>query len=329
MPPGAVQDFNAAAHRKALLMLAMNPKSHEASLVQELQAISELRVRVSEPLARYTSMKVGGPADYFIDVESEPALAQLLRLLSLRAMPFHLLGNGSNVLISDLGVEGVLIHLVGAFKNAEWHEQGNESWVEAGAGQAVTQLVRQAARRGYGGLEFAEGIPGSVGGALVMNAGAYGSEFEKVVVAVYGMTRQGTPIQFDREQMRFTYRDSHLAPGTVVTRVRLSVHRQESSRVSIKVRELVTKRKSSQPSGYPNSGSMFRNPPGDYAGRLVEAAGLKGKQIGNFIVNLGGASAEDVRRLMELARAEVQAKFGVILNPEVKLIGRWPSVRVE
>jgi len=319
-------------------MLAMSPKSPETNLVPELQSISGLRVKVSEPLARYTSMKVGGPADYFIEVESEPALAQLLCLLSLRGVPFRLLGNGSNVLISDLGVEGALIHLIGAFKNADRHEQANESWVEAGAGQAVTQLVRQAARRGYAGLEFAEGIPGSVGGALVMNAGAYGSEFEKVVVAVYGVTEQGTPIQLNRKEMSFTYRDSHLPAGIVVTRVRLSLHRQESSRVSIKVRELVTKRKSSQPSGYPNSGSMFRNPPDDYAGRLVEAAGLKGKQIGraqispkhgNFIVNLGGARAEDVRRLMELARAEVQAKFGVILIPEVKLIGRWPPVRME
>jgi UDP-N-acetylmuramate dehydrogenase len=242
------------------------------------------------------------------------------------------------VLISDLGVEGVLVHLAGDFKHAEWHEQAKDSWVEAGAARAMTQLVREAARRGYGGLEFAEGIPGSVGGALVMNAGAYGSEFEKVVDAVYGRNHEGSPIQFSREEMRFTYRDSHLPAGTVVTRVRLSLHRQESSRVSTKVRELVTKRKSSQPSGYPNSGSMFRNPPNDYAGRLVDAAGLKGKQIGraqisakhgNFIINLGGASAEDVRRLMELARAEVEARFGVVLIPEVKLIGRWPSVKAE
>ena len=319
-------------------MFAMNSKSHETGLLQELQSISGLRVKISEPLARYTSIKVGGPADFFVEVESDDALAQLLSLLSLRAMPFCLLGNGSNVVISDVGVEDVVIHLVGDFKHAEWHEQTNQSWVEAGAAQAVTQLVRQAARRGYGGLEFAEGIPGSVGGALVMNAGAYGSEFEKVVDTVYAMNRQGSPIQFNREQMRFTYRDSHLPPGTVVTRVRLSLHRQESSAVSMKVRELVTKRKGSQPSGYPNSGSMFRNPPGDYAGRLVEAAGLKGKQIGraqvspkhgNFIVNLGGASAEDVRQLMELARAEVNAQFGVLLIPEVKLIGKWPSVNEE
>ena len=118
-------------------------------------------------------------------------------------MPFCLLGNGSNVLISDLGVEGVLIHLVGAFKHAEWHEQANESWVEAGAAQAVTQLVRQAARRLWRS-GVCRGDSGSVGGALVMNAGAYGSEFEKVVDTVYGMTQQGSPLQFNREQMRFT-----------------------------------------------------------------------------------------------------------------------------
>jgi UDP-N-acetylmuramate dehydrogenase len=319
-------------------MFAMNSNPDETALVQEVRSISGLTVKVSEPLARYTSMKIGGAADCFVEVESEAALSQLLSLLSLRGMPFCLLGNGSNVLISDLGVEGVLVHLAGDFKHAEWHEQAKDSWVEAGAARAMTQLVREAARRGYGGLEFAEGIPGSVGGALVMNAGAYGSEFEKVVDTVYGRNHQGNPIQFSREQMRFTYRDSHLPAGTVVTRVRLSLHRQESSRVSMKVRELVTKRKSSQPSGYPNSGSMFRNPPNDYAGRLVDAAGLKGKQIGraqisakhgNFIINLGGASAEDVRRLMELARAEVEARFGVVLIPEVKLIGRWASVKAE
>jgi UDP-N-acetylmuramate dehydrogenase len=159
-----------------------------------------------------------------------------------------------------------------------------------------------------------------------------------VVDLVQGMNGEGTPIQFTREEMKFSYRDSHLPAGTVVTRLRLHLDREETSRVSSKVRELVTKRKSSQPSGYPNSGSMFRNPTGDYAGRLVEAAGLKGKQIGraqisakhgNFIVNLGGASAEDVRQLMELARAEVQAKFGVDLIPEVKLLGRWPSMEAE
>lgn len=316
----------------------MKAKPDETALLQELRSIPGLKVKVSEPLARYTSMKIGGPADFFVEVGNQAALSQLLSFLSQHGMPSCLLGNGSNVLVSDFGVEGVVVHLVGDFKRAEWHDQGNDSWVEVGAAHAVTQLVREAARRGYGGLEFAEGIPGTVGGALVMNAGAYGSEFEKVVDLVQGMNGEGTPVQFTREEMKFSYRDSHLPAGTVVTRLRLHLDREESSRVSSKVRELVTKRKSSQPSGYPNSGSMFRNPTGDYAGRLVEAAGLKEKQIGraqisakhgNFIVNLGGASAKDVRQLMELARAEVQAKFGVDLIPEVKLLGRWPSTEAE
>jgi UDP-N-acetylmuramate dehydrogenase len=319
-------------------MFAMKAKPDETALLQELRSIPGLKVKVSEPLARYTSMKIGGPADFFVEVENQAALSQLLSFLSQHGMPSCLLGNGSNVLISDFGVEGVVVHLVGDFKRAEWHDQGNDSWVEVGAAHAVTQLVREAARRGYSGLEFAEGIPGTVGGALVMNAGAYGSEFEKVVDLVQGMNGEGTPIQFTREEMKFSYRDSHLPAGTVVTRLRLHLDREEPSRVSSKVRELVTKRKSSQPSGYPNSGSMFRNPTGDYAGRLVEAAGLKEKQIGraqisakhgNFIVNLGGASAKDIRQLMELARAEVQAKFGVDLIPEVKLLGRWPSMEAE
>jgi UDP-N-acetylmuramate dehydrogenase len=316
----------------------MKAKPDQTALLQEFRSIPGLKVKVSEPLARYTSMKIGGPADFFVEVENQAALSQLLSFLSQHGIPSCLLGNGSNVLISDFGVEGVVVHLVGDFKRAEWHDQGNDSWVEVGAAHAVTQLVREAARRGYGGLEFAEGIPGTVGGALVMNAGAYGSEFEKVVDLVQGMNGEGTPIQFTREEMKFSYRDSHLPAGTVVTKLRLHLDREESSRVSSKVRELVTKRKSSQPSGYPNSGSMFRNPTGDYAGRLVEAAGLKEKQIGraqisakhgNFIVNLGGASAKDVRQLMELARAEVQAKFGVDLIPEVKLLGRWPSMEAE
>jgi UDP-N-acetylmuramate dehydrogenase len=134
--------------------------------------------------------------------------------------------------------------------------------------------------------------------------------------------------------MNFTYRDSHLAPGTVVTRVRLRLGKDEAARVSSKLRELVTRRKSSQPSGYPNSGSMFRNPPGDFAGRLIEAAGLKGKRVGqaqiserhaNFIVNLGAAKADEVRQLMDLARAEVKQRFGIELVPEVKYVGDWPA----
>jgi UDP-N-acetylmuramate dehydrogenase len=226
----------------------------------------------------------------------------------------------------------VVIRLAGEFKKIAWQDDGASVRVRVGAAYAVTQLVREAARKGYGGLEFAEGIPGSVGGALVMNAGAYGSEFEKIVEQVEAVNAAGEPIIFSRAEMNFSYRDSHLPAGMVVTRVAMRLGKGEPVEVSSKLRELVRKRKSAQPSGFPNSGSMFRNPPGDFAGRLIEAAGLKGKRIGqaqiaerhaNFIVNLGGAKATDVRQLMALAQREVRQRFGVELIPEVKLLGEW------
>jgi UDP-N-acetylmuramate dehydrogenase len=315
-------------------MLAMSEKDHAIPLDEELKAIAGLKVKIAEPLARYTSMKIGGPADYFVEVEKAQALRQLLPVLTRHEIPVCLLGNGSNVLISDRGVRGVVVRLIGEFKKVEWLEQDGQVLVQVGAAYAITQLVREAARKGYAGLEFAEGIPGTMGGALVMNAGAYGSEFEKVIDHVDGVSADGTAVRFSRGEMTFSYRDSHLPSGMVVTAVRMRLDKDDATRVGTKLRELVAKRKSSQPSGYPNSGSMFRNPPGDYAGRLIEAAGLKGQRIGqaqiserhaNFIVNLGKARAVEVRQLMELARAAVEDRFGVVLEAEVRLLGDWSA----
>ena len=312
----------------------MSQASTDSLLAEELSSVPGLTLKLAEPLARYTSMKIGGSADYFIEATHGAALTNLLRALERAGVPFCLLGNGSNVLISDRGVRGAVIRLAGEFKTVAWSEAGAAVEVSAGAACAVTQLVREAARKGYTGLEFAEGIPGTVGGALYMNAGAYGSEFEKVVDQVEGRTRAGQPVRLSRRQMTFSYRDSHLPAGMVVTRVGIQLHKDESVRVGSKVRELTSRRKDSQPSGFPNSGSMFRNPPGDYAGRLIEAAGLKGKRIGqcqisarhaNFFVNLGGAKAAEVRELMERARVEVGRQFGVELVAEVKFWGEWPA----
>lgn len=301
---------------------------------RELKQLTGLKLKCSELLARYTSMKIGGPADYFIEVANEPALAELLPLLKRHRCDFYLLGNGSNVLISDRGVRGAVIRLGEEFKTVQWREADRAVHAKAGAAYALTQLVREASRRGYAGLEFAEGIPGSVGGALYMNAGAYGTEFEEVVELVEAMTAEGKPMHLAREQMTFSYRDSHLPARTVVTRVTLRLEKADAMRVSSKVRELTSRRKQSQPSGFPNSGSMFRNPSGDYAGRLIEAAGLKGKRIGqsqiserhaNFFINLGGAKAAEVRQLMALAQTEVRMRFGVELVPEIKFWGDWPA----
>lgn len=261
-------------------------------------------------------------------------MAALLKVLERRKIEFFLLGNGSNVLISDRGVRGAVVRLAGEFKKVQWREEENEAHVHAGAAYGVSRLVREAARKGYAGLEFAEGIPGTVGGALYMNAGAYGAEFEKIVELVEGKGPSGEPWRFSREQMTFSYRDAHLPAGMIVTHVTMRLRMADSAGVGSRVRELTARRRDSQPSGYPNSGSMFRNPPGDYAGRLIEAAGLKGRRIGrcqiserhaNFFVNLGGAKAADVRQLMELAHDEVQRQFGIALIPEVRLLGHWPD----
>ena len=314
-------------------MLPMSNTGDHPPLAPELKKISDLKVKTGEPLARYTSMKVGGPADYFVEVENEAALAELLRLLNRHQENFWVLGNGSNVLISDRGVRGAILRLGREFKKSRWDE-ADTATVTTGAAVSIGQLARDAARRGYAGLEFAEGIPGSVGGALYMNAGAYGSELEQLVDRVELMKPGGEPLCLTRAQMAFSYRDSHLPSGAVVMRVRMRLRKEEPAQVSARLREFARKRKASQPSGSPNSGSMFRNPPGDYAGRLIDAAGLKGTRAGacqiserhgNFIVNQGGAKAVEVRELMELAKREVQKKFGIELAPEVKLLGDWES----
>ena len=329
----AIFQYSNAPALQLSRIFPMSTAADPSPLTPELRKISGLKVKIGEPLARYTSMKVGGPADYFVEVENEAALAELLRLLNRHQESFWLLGNGSNVLISDRGVRGAIIRLGREFKKTRWDE-ADTAKVSAGAAVSIGQLARDAARRGYAGLEFAEGIPGSVGGALYMNAGAYGSELEQLVDRVELMTARGDPLCLTRAEMSFSYRDSHLPFGAVVMRVGMRFRYEEPAQVSARLRELARKRKASQPSGSPNSGSMFRNPPGDYAGRLIDAAGLKGTRAGacqiserhgNFIVNRGGAKAIEVRKLMELAQREVQKKFGIELVPEVKLLGDWES----
>lgn len=301
-------------------------------LIDALAAVPGLKAKANEPLARYTSIRIGGPADLFIRVETAEALRAALRLLEKHRVPFYLLGKGSNVLVSDRGVRGAVIRLAGEFDRALWSPAGGQPAVVAGAAYPLARLAREAVRRGLSGLEFAEGIPASVGGAVVMNAGAYGSEMERVIDRVEALTAGGEPLSLARGELIFSYREAQLPAASVVTRVAFSLAAGEPAAMRRRLDELLRRRKQSQPAGLPNAGSMFRNPPGDFAGRLIEAAGLKGRRVGqaeiserhaNFIVNLGGATAAQVRRLMEIARAEVRARFAIELVPEVKFFGDW------
>lgn len=297
-------------------------------LATELGAVAGVAVTTGEPLARYTSFKVGGPADYFVEAHTVRALAACLSILGCRAVPVLLLGNGSNLLVSDRGVRGAVLRLRGEFRRVRWHEAG----ADVGAAYAVSRLVREAVRRGLGGLEFAEGIPGSVGGSLVMNAGAYGSEMERVVDRVDAVTAAGEALSFGRRELRFSYRETRLPEDAVVTRVGMALAPETPEVVDARMRAIMARRRQSQPSGHPNFGSVFRNPPGDHAARLIEASGLKGLRLGkaevsrrhaNFIVNLGGARARDVRRLIERVSGEVERRFAVTLQTEVRFAGEW------
>jgi UDP-N-acetylmuramate dehydrogenase len=286
------------------------------------------RVRRAEPLARHTSFRIGGPADVLVEPGSPNELAQVVRAASESGQPLTVLGAGSNLLVGDGGIRGVVVKLGPGFRRVAWTESG----VTAGAGAHIGKLARAAVARGLSGLEFAEGIPGTVGGALFMNAGAYGGEVGPAVAAVDGVTADGRVETIAGGALSFRYRRTGLPDGFLVTAVSFRLTPATPDAIARRLAELREHRIASQPQGTANAGSIFKNPPGHTAGRLIEAAGLKGRRIGrariserhaNFIVNDGGARASDVQALMAEAQRAVWERNGVWLEPEIKLVGSW------
>lgn len=301
----------------------------EQAVRTALGEVFAARVRFDEPLERHTSFRIGGPADAWLVAESPHDVALARRQATEHGLPLWVLGGGTNVLVSDRGVRGLVLHLGRAFAAAEWLA---EDYVRAGASLVFKKLVLASIERGLAGLEFAEGIPGSVGGGLLMNAGAFGGEIANVVDVVEGIDADGTLVELPRERLHFGYRHFDLPRGLIVTHVRFRLTRDDPQSVRERRETARRKRMARQPVGFPNAGSVFKNPPGTFAGRLIEAAGLKGKRIGNaqispahanFIVNLGGATAADVRALMDEAIGAVAHQQGLNLEPEIKLIGEW------
>jgi len=301
-------------------------------LVDTLSARLGARACPGEPLARHTSFRIGGPADLLVVPESVEELALVLRAAGGCAARVTLLGGGSNVLVGDRGVRGVVVKLGRGFARVEWHEGEGGAEVRAGAAANLGRLARAAATRGLAGLEHAEGIPGTVGGALFMNAGAYGGDVAGAAIAVEGLDASGEPAVLPREALGFRYRGAALPPRFVVTAVRFALRREDPAAVRRRLEEVRQHRVASQPHGRANAGSIFKNPAGDHAGRLIDVAGLKGARVGrariserhaNFIVNEGGASAEDVKGLMDLAQRVVWERSGIWLEPEVRFVGTW------
>ena len=295
-----------------------------------LRAAFGNRLQENVSLAPYTSARIGGPADALITATSADGLADTIsRLLELE-VPYVLLGGGSNVLVSDRGVRGVVV--LNRAKDVRF-DKGDRPKVRAEAGVVIANLARRAASHGLAGLEWAAAVPGTVGGAVYGNAGAFGGDIAGSLTQAELLTDQGRET-WPVEKLKYDYRSSVLKRQTLKYIVLWAEFRLEHSTkeiVSVKISEFSERRKATQPPGA-SMGSMFKNPPGDFAGRLIEAAGLKGTRIGaaeispvhaNFFINHGQTKAEDVRALVNLAQKTVAKQFGVNLELEIELIGEW------
>jgi UDP-N-acetylmuramate dehydrogenase len=287
-------------------------------------------VKEDEPLASRTSFGIGGPADFFVELARPEAIQNAIDGCASREIPYFLLGAGTNLLIADRGIEGLVMRVV----NREHEVTGTR--VRAGAGLKMMRLARIVADANLGGFEFAIGVPGSVGGAVYQDAGCWGKEIREVLVEVEGYVPGGGKQTWSPADLKLGYRTSALRDGplkgALVVSATLQLARGDGEKAMQLMAKLTRERNETQPIKTKNCGSVFKNPPGDSAGRLVQAAALKGEREGaavistlhgNFIVNEGGATASDVLRLIERVVAEVKRRFGVQIEPEVEMVGRW------
>ena len=283
--------------------------------------------KLNEPMSCHTSFKIGGAADIFISVSSANELSAVFKKCGELNIPRFIIGKGSNLLVSDLGLEGAVISLLGLNGISVSGEE-----ITCGAGAALLDICRAALRNSLTGLEFAYGIPGSIGGAVYMNAGAYGGEISGAVLSAECMTADGSTVKVEAKDMNFGYRKSVFKEnGTTVISAVLRLQKGEKKEIEEKMEDYISRRKSKQPLEYPSAGSFFKRPEGYFAGALIEKNGLKGASVGGaqvsckhagFIINRGGATAADVMKLSRKVSDTVLAKDGVSLEREVIFIGR-------
>ena len=283
---------------------------------------------MEEPMKKHTTFRVGGPADVLVQPD-ETALAAILALCRQYHVSYSFIGNGSNLLVGDKGIRGVVIEMTDPMGNIE--VDGTKITAQAGA--MLSKIANTAASNGLGGMEFAAGIPGSVGGAVVMNAGAYGGEMKDIIEKVYVLDENGVQLELDRDALDFGYRHSCIPDKKyIVTIVVLELVPRNEAEIRSEMKELNEKRAEKQPLQYPSAGSTFKRPEGYFAGKLIMDAGLRGYQVGGaqvsekhcgFVINKGDATAADICQLMRDVSDKVQAQFGVVLEPEVKMIGEF------
>lgn len=285
------------------------------------------RVLFDEPMSQHTTFRIGGPADVFVMPENYEQIREVLRLCKEEKLPFFVLGNGSNLLVSDSGYRGVIIQMD---RNMEEICLDGEE-IHACAGALLSSVAVAARNASLTGFEFAGGIPGTIGGAAVMNAGAYGGELKDVLKEVTVMTREGEILTIPADKLEMGYRTSIIkTAGYLVLEAVISLKKGDEEKIRAVMKELSERRTEKQPLDYPSAGSTFKRPEGYFAGKLIMDSGLRGYRAGGaqvsekhcgFVINVGGATAEDVRSLMDHVIRVVREKYGVTLEPEVKFLG--------
>lgn len=291
-------------------------------------ALPELQVLKDEPMSRHTTFRIGGPADYFVCPDREQ-IAAVLAVAKKCGMAITVIGNGSNLLVGDKGIRGLVVEIGSAMNQI----MVDKNHITAGAGALLSQVAAKAAAAELGGMEFAAGIPGSVGGAVTMNAGAYGGEMKDILRTVTVLTPEGELKTLDVSEMDLSYRHSCvLEQQYIVLEAEIELGYKPEEEIRAQMEELRNKRIEKQPLEYPSAGSTFKRPEGYFAGKLIMDAGLRGYRVGDaqvsekhcgFVINRKNASAQEVRQLMQDVQDKVKAQFGVMLEPEVKMLGEF------
>ena len=296
---------------------------------QLIQIIDKEQVLCDEPMSKHTTFRIGGPADYFVMPKSIEEVRQIVALCKETNMPYYVIGNGSNLLVSDAGYRGVVIQIYKSM--SEILVEGTTIKVQAGA--LLSKIGNVALESGLGGFEFAAGIPGAVGGAVVMNAGAYGGEMKDILRCATVLTTDGEVRTLYNEELELGYRTSVIAKKNyVVLGAEFGLQPRDKEEIRSKMDELKVQRVTKQPVEYPSAGSTFKRPEGYFAGKLIQDAGLRGFRVGGaqvsekhcgFVINVGDATAAEILELMKQVSDKVMQEFGVVLEPEVKMLGEF------
>ena len=298
-------------------------------LTELRKLVGEENIYQNEPLSKHTTLKVGGPAKYMVMPDNMEIIPELIKIAGLHNVPYYVIGNGSNLLVSDEGYDGMIIYIG---KNmSEISVEGKI--IKADAGAMLSSLGAAALKNGLTGLEFAAGIPGTLGGACVMNAGAYGGEIKDVLKEVTAIDGEGVIHKFYPEDMKMSYRKSMFVNGGyIITGAVMELAEDDASEISARMADYAQRRRDKQPLEYPSAGSTFKRPEGYFAGALIEGACLKGKGVGGacvsekhagFVINYNNATAKDVYDTINYVIDEVKSDSGVVLEPEVRIIGNF------